>query len=278
MSLPSLLPGPAVIGQPLFHAYLREILGKRTFGRVLNVGAGTASRQYAYAERLNNAEYHTLEISPATGPTYVGDVRSMPQVPSEHYDWVLAIAVLEHVSDMHAAVEEITRVLKPGGYVYLSIPLHNEIHFGDDFNDYWRVTPFGMHELLDARYGIVDVEYWGESLIDPVSISVIARKGAAPSKGTTYFYRVEGGLETIDRFIDGSAPFMWSLPVYRMKLDGIEYIRQVRAWRAQYFTQTGASLTNKDADHVLFAQGSVLEGHLTVTNDGAEYRTAAPAP
>lgn len=272
VKLPSLMPGPAVAGQPLFHAYLQEVLGKKTYGRVLNIGAGTVSQQYQYAQRLNSTEYHSLEISGATNPTYVGDVRNMPQVPSESYDWVIAIAVLEHVSDMRAAMDEITRVVKPGGYVYLSIPLHNEIHFGSDFNDYWRVTPFGMRELLGTRYGILEYEYWGDSVIDPVSISVLARKGEAPgTKATSYLYYVDGGLETIDRFIDGSQPFRWSLPVYRLKLDGIDYIRHVREYRSQFFMQTKSSITNRTADQALFGQASDLQGYILIENAGSEF-------
>ena len=272
--LPSLLPGPHVIGQPLVNAYLKEILGKRTFGDVLNVGAGAASVQYQYASRLNNSSYSSLEISAATNPTYVGDVCSMPAVPSERFDWVMAVAVLEHVKDMQAAVREITRVLKPGGFVYISIPLHNEIHFGDDFEDYWRVTPFGFHEMLDPAFGIVDMEYWGASVIDPVALAVIARKGDPPSKGTSKLYYIEGGLDTIDRFIDGASPFRWTMPVYRMKIDGIDYIRQVRNWRVQYFLQTHASMAGPDCDRTLFTQASTLEGYLMITNDDAEFMPA----
>lgn len=269
--LPSLRPGPSVAGVPLINAYFKEILGKMTEGRILNVGAGQASVDYRFRERFRNTAYDTLEISAASNPTYVGDVCAMPHVPSETYDWVLAIAVVEHVRDMPAAVAEMTRVLKPGGRLYLSIPLHNEIHFGDDFADYWRVTPFGMHVLLDANYGIEEMEYWGDSMIDPVSLGVIARKGAPPSNGVSKLYYIEGGLEAIDRYIDGAQPFRWAMPIYRLRMDGIDYIRQVRAWRGNTFSQTGASVTNRDADQLLFRQAAQLEGHLIVTNDDARF-------
>lgn len=270
MSLPVLYPGPAVVGQPLFHAYLQEVLGKKTSGRVLNVGAGIVSKQYEYPRRVNNSEYHSLEISADTRPTYVGDVRHMPQVPSEYYDWVIAIAVLEHLDDMPAAMNEITRVLKPGGFVYLSIPLHNPIHFDRSFNDYWRVTPFGMRTLIGNRYGITEYEYWGDSIIDPVSISIIAQKGANPAApATTYFFFVDGGVETIDRFIDGSAPFRWSMPFYKLRSDGLEYVLQVRDFRSRFFMQTGISLTNQQADRMLFNQAAELQGHIVMENNGS---------
>ncbi len=42
--------------------------------------------------------------------------------PSASFDAVLAIEVLEHIEGLDASVEEIHRVLKPGGLLYVSAP------------------------------------------------------------------------------------------------------------------------------------------------------------
>lgn len=274
MTFRNLLPGPALTGQPLVHGYLTTWLGKRTYGRVLNVGAGAASVQYDYAHRLANDEYHTLEISNETSPTYVGNVCAMPQVPSDSYDWVMAVAVLEHVKDMWAGVREITRVVKPGGRVYISIPFHNDIHFEATWGDYWRVSPFGFRELLEPTFSIESIEYWGDTMCDPVAIGVIARKNAPAERQEQHLFYIDGGFDTINHLIDGKNPFLWSMPVYRLRLDGIEYVRQVRGWRVAQFTNTGAALSINEADRLLFPQASVLEGHIVITNDDAEFRPA----
>jgi SAM-dependent methyltransferase len=262
-----LLPGIDMLGAVITRAYVRELLGKHTYGRVLNVGAGGNSPRYRYDVRLTNTEYHTLEPSGEGNPTYVADARRMPEVPSGSYDWVLAFAVLEHVDDMHAVVGEITRVLKPGGRVYLSVPFHNELHFTRAYGDYWRVSPFGFHRLLDDDFGFEEVQYWGDCVIDPVTIGVIARKGAQRSAGTSRLYYVEGGLDSIHRYVDGAKPLRWSVPISRLKMDGLEYCLQVQDFRAKIFRETGQALTLRAVDRLLFEQVAIPEATLLVSNE-----------
>ncbi len=191
----------------------------------------------------------------------------MPMVPSESYDWVLAIAVLEHVNDMHAVVREITRVLKPGGKAYISVPFHNELHFTRGYGDYWRVSPFGFHELLDDSFSFEEVEYWGDCVIDPFAVAVLARKSKELCKTTSRLYQVEGGLDTVHRLIDGEAILRLSIPIWRLKEDGIDYCLRVQDYRATVFAQTGNSLTFRDADKQLFRKHAELEGTLVISNE-----------
>lgn len=55
--------------------------------------------------------------------SYVLDIdhNSLPE-DSKYYDIVLCIAVLEHLYDVHHALNEIYRILKPGGYVLIQVP------------------------------------------------------------------------------------------------------------------------------------------------------------
>jgi hypothetical protein len=64
-------------------------------------------------------------------------------------DGVVTIALLEHVPRPQVIVDEIFRVLKPGGSVYCCIPFMQGIHASPD--DFWRFTPHGL-EVLFARF------------------------------------------------------------------------------------------------------------------------------
>ncbi|HLH72701.1 MAG TPA: class I SAM-dependent methyltransferase [Chloroflexota bacterium] len=273
----ALLPGTSFLGSVLVNAYVREILGKRTYGRILNIGAGIQSRIYRYDLRLKNTEYHTVETSADSHPTYVCDARNMPEVPSEYYDWVLALAVLEHVNDMQAVVREIARVLKPGGYVYLSVPFHNELHFTRSYGDYWRVSPFGFHELLDANFSFQEVEYWGDCVIDPVSIGVVARKEQPRSVGVSRLYYIEGGLNSAHRLVSGDLPLSWTIPIWGLRIDGLDYCLQVQEYRADVFSRTGRSLTLREADQALFHQVAHALGSIVISNDESNLVEAAPS-
>jgi SAM-dependent methyltransferase len=286
VNLPSLHKGHrAARGQVITTAYMQELLGPRTYGRILNVGAGIQSHNYQFHLRLNNDAYHTLEISADQRTTYVGSVMDMPQVPTASYDWVLANAVLEHVEDMQAAVREIARVTKPGGRIYLQTPLHNEIHFVPNvFQDYWRLTPFGYEHLLKEYFVVEEFEFWGNSVIDPVGIAVYGRRlPVDPAPPTvSRLLLIDGGLEEIEEPIDGGEPFLLTYPVYLLTASWFEYLSKVMDARDRFFVANGAPLSIVAADRAIRSRGAVVEGFLVIHNNGAEFKrvlnTYVPAP
>jgi len=76
-------------------------------------------------------------------------------LPSETVGTVLSLDVLEHVEFVRKAIEEVHRILKPGGILVISsvmkFPIHNYPH------DYWRFTPEGFKSLLKPfHFSFVD--------------------------------------------------------------------------------------------------------------------------
>jgi SAM-dependent methyltransferase len=59
---------------------------------------------------------------------------------------ILCVETLEHVFDVHRAVEEMLRVLAPGGTIVITTPFNLHLHGHPD--DYWRVTPSCLQRLL----------------------------------------------------------------------------------------------------------------------------------
>jgi SAM-dependent methyltransferase len=82
--------------------------------------------------------------------------------PDGRYDGVLAVEVIEHVPDDEAFVAQLRRVVRPGGWAYLSTPngdyVRNE---GPDHNpDHLRL--YGrdqLRDLLARHFDRVEVEY-----------------------------------------------------------------------------------------------------------------------
>ena len=80
-------------------------------------------------------------------PTYPDvDIHDMPY-KNDMFDYVIADQVLEHVRKPWVGVEEVRRVLKPGGLTILTSALIFYIH-GVPF-DYWRFTPDGLKVLCE---------------------------------------------------------------------------------------------------------------------------------
>jgi SAM-dependent methyltransferase len=70
----------------------------------------------------------------------------MTEVPDRRYDTVVCHQVLEHVRHPSQAVYHMSRVLKPGGTLIVSVPHLSRRH--ELPNDYYRFTQEGLTVLL----------------------------------------------------------------------------------------------------------------------------------
>jgi SAM-dependent methyltransferase len=141
----------SVLGRPLARllsprqyerssAYNRRLL-RGLGGVVLDVGCGAFHRKF---DLPPGAHYYGLDISART--THVrGDAHQLPFADASA-DWVLLVAVLEHVEEPLRVLAETMRVLKPDGRVYIAVPFLQMEHAKED---YWRWTGQGLPRLLD---------------------------------------------------------------------------------------------------------------------------------
>lgn len=96
---------------------------------------------------LHDKNLITLDITPDTGPDIVADVTTFnAHIPDGHFDVVLCTEVLEHVVQPFAAIQELSRITKLGGYIFITTPLNARIH--GPVPDCWRFTEFGLKVLL----------------------------------------------------------------------------------------------------------------------------------
>lgn len=124
-------------------------------GRVMDFGAGSSP----YRHLFNCAEYIAVDVETSGHPTgrkvatVYYDGRTLPFAP-DHFDFVLAAEVLEHVFNIDEILAELNRVLRPGGRLLLTVPFvwgeHEQPH------DFARYTTFGLRALME-RHGF-DVE------------------------------------------------------------------------------------------------------------------------
>jgi SAM-dependent methyltransferase len=123
--------------------------------RVADVGAGDAP----YRELFRHVEYITIdwELSPHEGAGEADVVASAYSIPlaAESFDAMLLTQVLEHVADPLAVLAEQRRLLRPGGSLFLTVPLVWELH--ELPHDYFRFTAPGLQSLLE-RAGYAQIE------------------------------------------------------------------------------------------------------------------------
>jgi SAM-dependent methyltransferase len=114
--------------------------------RLIDVGAGNSP----YRELFDHLHYESTDWEHSVHPgaravDHVGPAHDLP-VPDEAYEAVLCTQVLEHVPNPDAVIAELYRVLRPGGRLYLTVPLAWELH--EMPFDFYRYTPHGLARIL----------------------------------------------------------------------------------------------------------------------------------
>lgn len=128
---------------------------------------------------MKNLDYSTADLfSPLAD--YRCDVQKMP-FEKENFDLVICNHVLEHVDNDQLAMSEILRVLKPGGYAILQVPVNfSREHTFEDmsitdprerariFGQYDHVRVYGRDypDLLRRAGFIIDEESYTHELND----------------------------------------------------------------------------------------------------------------
>ena len=110
----------------------------------LNIGSGKSKI---------HPRIKTMEIEAGDGIDFVGSVENIP-FDNNTIDLIVTQEVLEHVRDPFQAIDEISRVLRPGALAYIQIPF--TIGFHGCPQDYWRFSHEGMEELANIGGLIVE--------------------------------------------------------------------------------------------------------------------------
>lgn len=122
--------------------------------RVVDVGAGDAP----YREFFEHTDYITIDWEHsihggAAGSDFLASAENLP-LDEASADAIVMTEVLEHISAPERVLNEVGRILRPGGSLFLTVPfvwiLHEMPH------DFFRYTPSALTMLLE-RAGFVEV-------------------------------------------------------------------------------------------------------------------------
>ena len=109
--------------------------------RTLDIGAQAGPYGAYFPNRV------ALDLHPRPGIQIVADAQALG-LASGAFDVVLCTEVLEHLPEPRQAINEMYRVLKPGGTLLLTTRFLFPIH--DAPQDYFRFTKYGLRHLLRA--------------------------------------------------------------------------------------------------------------------------------
>ncbi len=112
---------------------------------ILDLGSGDKFLKKPIEENCN--KYFNLDIED------LDFERDNFKFESEKFDLVICLAVIEHISDPSIFLNEVYRVLKRGGYFYLSTPnwVFSKNEFYDDPTHKKPYTPVSLKNTLDMH-------------------------------------------------------------------------------------------------------------------------------
>ena len=114
----------------------------RLFREMVERSIGKPSLQIGVRDAKYAPHWVSVDLyDPSPLIDYHYDIMDLP-FEAGRFDFVACIAVLEHVPYPEKAIAELTRVLRPGGEIWIEIPFNQPYHPSPA--DYWRVSPDGM--------------------------------------------------------------------------------------------------------------------------------------
>jgi ubiquinone/menaquinone biosynthesis C-methylase UbiE len=119
-------------------------------GTVYDIGGGAAPQ-----DRKKFKHYVLVDVNEAYNPDIIADIHDLP-FDNNSIESILCLSVLEHVDNPFKAVDEIYRVLKPGGKALFFLPFYWPYHPSKFYKDYWRFSEDGIRLLL-KRFKRVEI-------------------------------------------------------------------------------------------------------------------------
>lgn len=171
---------------------------------ILDAGAGDCKYKTLFA----GMDYTATDFLQVDKPY---DLAALDMVSDLHqlavadgtYDIVICSQVLEHLPEPEQALQELYRVLKPGGRLWLSTPLFFEEH--EVPHDYFRYTRYGLQYLLEKNgFAIKEIE-WLEGYYGTVAYQMKTMALSLPTTAQGY------GGNPIGYFL---LPFMILLKIF----------------------------------------------------------------
>lgn len=152
-------------------------------------------RYRAYGHDLSGSYIERARRAVPAAVFTQGPANDVPY-PDDFFDAVLLLDVLEHVPDERALIDEVARVLRPGGQLVVSVPNRGLLAKLDSLNLYqslmgsralpptddpsWPVSPVHRHyavrdlaALLGHRFQIRSIEYTGLGLAEVLHLPLL---------------------------------------------------------------------------------------------------------
>jgi glycosyltransferase involved in cell wall biosynthesis len=145
-------------GLPVDRVYIEAFLASHAAdvqGRVLEFGDNSYTLRFG-GDRVIRSDVFSVGDARGTA-TFVGDLASTNDLPSDAFDCIIITQVLQLIYDLPEAVRTLYRVLKPGGIVLATMPGLTPIH-ACQWQWFWSMTPSSAARLFNEHFDSEGIE------------------------------------------------------------------------------------------------------------------------
>jgi len=149
------------LSQKISHLKWQDCLyeiGNKPGMKILEIGSREVTGKSEARKRFSNATYIGFDIYPGDNVDIVGDAHKLSTyfAPGEKFDIIYSGAVFEHLAMPWIVAEEIAKLLKVGGYVFV------ETHFSHSSHErpwhFFQFSDMAMKVLFSPAMGFECIE------------------------------------------------------------------------------------------------------------------------
>lgn len=149
------VPSPKNIKHKEFLGYLSKLSNKKGF-RVLEIGSREVTGKSLAKQFFSDAEYTGFDYYAGPNVDVVGDAHKLDDYFTEKFDLIYSSAVFEHFAMPWVVAEEIAKILKVGGLVFV------ETHFSYATHErpwnFFQFSDMGLKALFSPALGFRCIE------------------------------------------------------------------------------------------------------------------------
>ena len=156
-------------GTPVDRFYIDQFLTEHSnviTGKCMEFGDLSYIEKYGFSV-TDKITFNYSEINSMTGKNYTGDLSKTETMPSNIFDCIVCINVINFIYDIPAAMAGLYKILKVGGSVILTVAgptAHISRYDMDRWGDYWRISDKALLRLSkEAGFSIQKVASYGNA-------------------------------------------------------------------------------------------------------------------
>lgn len=150
------VPGPTALTAHATFADRVVEAGDKPGFRILEIGSREVAGGPPMRGRLAHADYLGFDYHAGSNVDVIGDAHRLSELVNGQFDVVYSTAVFEHLAMPWVVAEEIAKVLKPGGLVFI------ETHFSFSSHErpwhFFQFSDMGLRALFSPALGFECVE------------------------------------------------------------------------------------------------------------------------